>query len=280
MDTKTKKELRTRYDETRLRTLNPKIMLDHYLVEAAKRAYKEDFIDQDSGEVTTIERTEIIEPAGTLVTQDVLARLKFFIEAGELKEVLVSNQLRKGALATYNALVPYTVTLKPFDGATVKLLVRAASLAMAIQIAEDYGDYLIDGYYRVKSAKKEDNFFIIDEPVKDGKEEEDTTPDVYYKIDAVISITKADGAELVKDSAETFLIPSPDADVARKLILREIARQYKKEHGVVSVELTLSEARTFNASDIVPYDFSHKYYDMYKAEAYIMNGQRFGAHPA
>ncbi len=278
METKEKKELRTRYDEMRLRTLNPKTMLDCYLVEPAKRAYKEDFIDESTGEIATVERNEIVEQAGTLITQDVLARLKFFIDAGELKEVLVSNQKRQGARVNYNALVPYTVTLKPFSGSTIKLLVRANSLQMALQIAEDYGDYIIAGYYRVKSAKKEDNFYIIDYPAKD--KEENAAPDVYYKIDAVISITKADGTELVKGSAETFLLPSPDADEARKLILREIAQAYKKEHGVVSVELTLSEARTFSASDIVPVHFSQKYYDMYKAEAYIMDGQRFGLHPA
>lgn len=278
METKEKKELRTRYDEMRLRTLSPSVMLDCYLVEPAKRTWKENFVDEDSGETATVERNEIVEQAGTLITQDVLARLKFFIDAGELKEVLVSNQKRQGARVNYNALVPYTVTLKPFCGSTIKLLVRANSLQMALQIAEDYGDYIIAGNYRVNSAKKEDNFYIIDYPAKD--KEENADPDVYYKIDAVISITKADGTELVKGSAKAFLLPSPDADEARKLILREIAQAYKKEHGVVSVELTLFDARTFSASDIVPVHFSQKYYDMYKAEAYIMDGQRFGAHPA
>ena len=274
-----KKELKTRFDEFRWRTLEPSQMLNRYLVEPATRVWKEDFIDEDTKEIATVERKEVIEPAGTLITQDVLARLQFFIQAGELKEVLVSNQLRQGARADYSALVPYTVTLKPFDGAAVKLLVRANSLNMALQIAEDYGDYIIPGYYRVKSAKKEDNFLIIDEPAKNEKGEE-TDPGTYYKTDAIVSITKADGTELVTKSLDTFLTISPDADVARQLILREIARLYKKDHGTVQVELTLSEARVFNASDIVPYHFSKKYYEMAKTEDYIMNGASVGQHKA
>lgn len=60
METKEKKELRTRYDEIRLRTLDPEIMLGKYLVEPAKRGYNEDFVDESTGEIATVERTEII----------------------------------------------------------------------------------------------------------------------------------------------------------------------------------------------------------------------------
>ena len=81
-------------------------------------------------------------------------------------------------------------------------------------------------------------------------------------------------------SPHTILLPSVDADVARKHILHQIATKYKKEHGVVSVELTLSEARVFNASDIVHWHFSLKYSDMAKTEEMIMNGNRVGVHPA
>lgn len=282
METKEKKELRTRYDEIRLRTLDPEIMLGKYLVEPAKRAYKEDFVDESTGEIATVERTEIIEEAGTLVTKDVLARFQFFIQAGELKEVLVSNQNRCGARSNYNIPVPYTVTLKPFEAPAVKLLVRANSLPMAIQIAEDYGDYIIPGRYRTKSAKREDDFIIIDEPLKekDEKGNEKPEPSTYYKIDALITVVDKDGKELLTKSPHTILLPSADADVARKHILRQIATEYKKEHGVVSVELTLSEARVFNASDIVPWHFSLKYSDMAKTEEMIMNGNRVGVHPA
>lgn len=74
--------------------------------------------------------------------------------------------------------------------------------------------------------------------------------------------------------AAVMLERSPDADVARQVIMRELAKQLKKEHGNASVSITLSEAKIFNASDIVPAHFTKEYLEQAKVEDYVMDGQR------
>lgn len=271
--------MKTRFNEVRLRTSNPEQMLGRYLAENACREWVEDYIDEDNGEVVSLNRTEVVERRGTEITQDVLQRLRFFAAAGELKEVLVSNQLRPGYRGNHSGAVPYTVTFVPEGGGSVKLLVRAISLPMAIQIAEDYAEYFINGGFSIKSAKREDNFYIIEKSLQamnkeEGKKVEESAPNVYYKIDAIVSAQDESGANLIENAHHTFITLSPDADVARQVIMRELAKQLKKEHGNVSVSITLSEAKTFAASDIVPYHFTKEYLEQAKVIDYVRNGQR------
>ena len=274
-----KENLKTRFNEVRLRTNDPEQMLGRYLAEYACREWVEDFIDEDSGEVVSINRKEIVEERGTKITQDVIQRLRFFAEAGELKNVLISNQLRPGYRVNSNVAAPYTVTFVPDGGGSVKLLVRANSLPMAIQVAEDYAEYIINGGFSIKSAKREDNFYIIEKSLQafnkeDGKKVEDSVPSVYYKIDAIVSAQDESGACVIESEHHTFITLSPDADVARQVIMRELAKQLKKEHDNVSVSITLSEAKIFNASDIVPAHFTKEYLNQAKINDYVMDGQR------
>ena len=271
--------MKTRFNEVRLRTSNPEQMLGRYLAENVCRKWVEDFIDEDNGEVVSLDRMEVVEDRGTEITQDVLQRLRFFAEAGELKEVLVSNQLRPGYRGNHSGAVPYTVTFVPEGGGSVKLLVRAISLPMAIQVAEDYAEYIINGGFSIKSAKREDNFYIIEKSLQamnkeEGKKAEEERAAVYYKIDAIVSAQDESGASVIDNAHHTFITLSPDADVARQIITRELAKQLKKEHGQATVSITLSEAKIFNASDIVPAHFTKEYIDQTKVSDYVMDGQR------
>lgn len=278
-----KENLKTRFNEVRLRTNDPEQMLGRYLAKSALREWVENFIDEDSGEVISINRTELVEKRGIKITQDVLQNLRFFAEAGELKNVMVSNQLRPGFRVNNNVAVPYTVTFVPDGGGSVKLLVRAISLPMAIQVAEDYAEYIINGGFSIKSAKREDNFYIIEKSLQamnkeDGKNDEEERACVYYKIDAIVSAKNESGASLIESEHHTFITLSPDADVARQVIMRELAKQLKKEHGNASVSITLSEAKIFNASDIVPSHFTKEYMEQAKIQDYVMDGQRVSNH--
>lgn len=262
-----------------MRTSDPEQMLGRYLAEKACREWVEDFIDEDNGEVVILNRMEVVEDRGTEITQDVLQRLRFFVEAGELKDVLVSNQLRPGYRGNHSGAVPYTVTFVPEGGGSVKLLVRAISLPMAIQVAEDYAEYIINGGFSIKSAKREDNFYIIEKSLQamnkeEGKKAEEERAAVYYKIDAIVSAQDENGASVIDNAHHTFITLSPDADVARQIITRELAKQLKKEHGQATVSITLSEAKIFNASDIVPAHFTKEYMDQAKISDYVMDGQR------
>ena len=265
-----KKELKTRFEEVHLRTSDPKNMKNHYTAEAVMRQWKEDFIDEDTSEVVTIERHEVVLQRNTMIDDDALARIMFHMQAGELDEVLVSNQNRAGFRADNNNVRVYTVTFKSAEG-THKLITRALSLQMALQVAEDYAEYFLPGEFDIKSAKAEDCFHIIEEPFKYEGEDK---PLLHYRIEAVVSADGEAGQHAIEPIRRSFIAIARNADDAKVVVMRDIAKKIKQKHGNVSVDLTLSEARVFSASDIVPMRFTNEYIRRKKANDFVMQGQR------
>lgn len=65
-----KKTIITRKDEVRIQTLDTTKMLNMYIADKVVKTWKEDFIDQDSGEVVTVERSEPLYVKAYLKMQD------------------------------------------------------------------------------------------------------------------------------------------------------------------------------------------------------------------
>ena len=86
--------IETRKTEIRYVTSDPKKMLNMYLAKRVLKTWEESFIDEDTGETVTIERNEILFDRGTLIDQDILAKIRFSMEADGIKEVEVSNHNR------------------------------------------------------------------------------------------------------------------------------------------------------------------------------------------
>lgn len=51
-------------------------------------------MDEDTGDTVPVERNELIFDKGTLITQDNLAKIRFYMAEGTVDEVEVSNQRR------------------------------------------------------------------------------------------------------------------------------------------------------------------------------------------
>lgn len=74
-----------------IETSDPKVMLGKWLAEAVKRTWTETYMDEETGELTDIERTEFIEAKGVKCTQDVIQNIMFHMQAGEIKSVKVTE---------------------------------------------------------------------------------------------------------------------------------------------------------------------------------------------
>ena len=61
--------IQTRKDEIRFFTNKPEEMLGKYLAKRLLRTWQEDFVDNDTGEVVSIDRNEIIADRGQLITR-------------------------------------------------------------------------------------------------------------------------------------------------------------------------------------------------------------------
>jgi len=87
MITKFEQEIKTTSDLEEMKGL--------YLADRLFRTWKEDFVDEDTGETVQIERKEILFNKGTLLDSKTLAELNFFLQSGDITEVRVSNQQRE-----------------------------------------------------------------------------------------------------------------------------------------------------------------------------------------
>ena len=70
-------------------TNNPEEMLHKYLAERAVKTWRENFIDQDTGETVPVERHEVIFERGTYIDESLLPKIMFSIQSEELKTVKV-----------------------------------------------------------------------------------------------------------------------------------------------------------------------------------------------
>jgi len=134
----------SRKTEIRYITDDPKKMLGKWVARRALKTWTEDFVDESSGKVVSIERNEILLERGTYISQDVLCTINFMIQEGSLKEVEVSNQNRQGMLLENRSLLPFKAVAKIDE-------FKALRVAPATKKRNKYGAKKSGGY----DSKKE-----------------------------------------------------------------------------------------------------------------------------
>ena len=120
-----------------IETSDPKEMYGKYLYEAAVKTWTEDFIDNDTKEIVSVERTEVIMERGRYIDHDVLQQLMFSIQANEIEKVKVCNEfITKRESATKNA---YEVAMTGSCGGSARVWVGAChSPEEAVEIVSDW----------------------------------------------------------------------------------------------------------------------------------------------
>ena len=91
-----------------IETSDPKVMLEKWLAEPVLRKWTEDFVDECTGELVSVEHTEPIITTGTYCSQDIVQLITFHLQAGDIETVKVSERppLKKRTdLLTMNYIV-------------------------------------------------------------------------------------------------------------------------------------------------------------------------------
>lgn len=120
-----------------IETSERKEMLGKYLYEPAVKKWTEDFLDDNTKELVSVERTEIIMQRGTYIDQDVLQQLTFSIQANEIEKVKVCNEVMiKRETAAKNA---YEVAMTGSAGGSARVWVGACHTPEeAVEIVSDW----------------------------------------------------------------------------------------------------------------------------------------------
>lgn len=283
----------TRKTELRYVTSDPKKMLNMYLAKRVLKTWTEDFVDESTGKVVSIERNEVLFERGILIDQDVLTQIRFSMEADGIKEVEVSNQKRMAFENENKCLYPYIAQAQIGDK-KYKFLLYATGLDNVIAILKDYIELNYQSGFTLTMAKEFDSCIILTDNLKERKV--DSASEAYLKneisseeyLDAMDSENteneepKPDekkfyqiGTKVVFDDEEekiqTFVVHTFSVDRAMMLITHwiknkedEYAMQAKEkgyEYEKREIHTSIESAKPIPVGRFIPREFSMAYVD-------------------
>ena len=255
--------IETRKTEIRYVTSDPKKMLNMYLAKRVLKTWEESFIDEDTGETVTIERNEILFDRGTLIDQDILAKIRFSMEADGIREVEVSNQNRLAFENENNVLYPH-IAQAEIGGKKSKFLLYATGLENACLILKDYIELNYLFGFTLTMVKEFDSCVILTDTLKERKvddasiaylkeeitteeyldkmdeenqEDEESKPDErkFYQIETKITFMNGENED---ERVQTFVVNTFNVDRAMMLITHylknkeeECEKQSQKKKG-------------------------------------------------
>lgn len=282
------KKQETKQSEKRIVTTEPKEMLNMYLSKGISKKWIEDFTDEDTGETVSINRSEKLFERGLLINQDTLAQIRFYIEAGDISEVEVSNQRRMAYESeNRNSLYPFTAQIS-MDGKGKKFLLYANCVEGAILVLKDYVELNYEGAFYITLVKQFDSCIILTDNLKKQKvdvglaylkgeidseeyadrkdfENDEESPDEKKFYSLEVKVIYEEGSEIIR----TFVVQTYNVDRAMMIInnyLKKIQdeeekRAKKKDPDYVRTEIhtMIETAKVLPIGCYIPRDFSLAY---------------------
>lgn len=238
------RNLTPRMEEKIITTSDLSEMKDKYLAENLYRKWTEDFIDESTGESVTIHRREIIAPRGTLLNNDWLPQINFFLLSSEISQVKVSNVSRNSyedakGVSVWCATAEINAKKKHF-------YLYANSVQSVLSIASDYIEQMYEGAYNFLSIKELSYINIV----SFSKENALETDLKWYQI--LLEITYP---EIRQTTQSEFVVKTTDAEAA-KTLSEAFFSKYLTEREFTS---TLLSAKNINIEAVIDHEFSKKY---------------------
>lgn len=262
--------MKTRLNERRFETSDPREMLDMYLAEDVCKQWTEDFVDEDTGEVASVKRMERIFRRGEHIDQDTLAKIRFSMEADGIESVSVSDQCRKAAEYASSRTL-YTVQAVVGDKKQ-RFLLFATSVSQATEILKDYIELSYADAFELTAVKREDYNIVLVDPLKheptdgDGDADEDERPDdrKFYQITVTVTFTDH------TTSTAAFIVRTVKVDRAMLLIydyLMELDAKRGDESATgQDVSVDIESVKPLPINRFIPEEFSDEYINHQKEE--------------
>lgn len=288
--------METRKSEVRYKTNDPSKMLNKYLVSRLCRTWNETFIDDSTGETVNVERSEILIDKGTLLDQDKVAEIRFYMSEGSIEEVEVSNQCRQSFEVKNEIFYPYLAQVEIKDK-KYKFLFYARSVENAVVILKDYIELNFKGQFNIIMVKEFDSCIVLIDRLKnkkydfekayclgeidtetflqelanqvDSEEREEKVELKWYKINSKIIKRDKQGDE--QESSFVFVVKSASAERANMLINIYLKREQEKEEKRVAekggifekkdITAAIEESSIIPIGCFIPKEFSEVYKD-------------------
>lgn len=267
----------TRKTERRFKTSNPKEMLNMFLASRVLKTWTEDFIDEDTHEVVSIERNEVLFDRATLIDQDILAKIRFSIEAGEITEVEVSNQKRCAYLLENTYQHPFIAQVQVSDK-KYKFLFYSSSMLASFELLRDYIELNYNGGFEILMIKEFDTNIILTDSLKELKiDNPDDEPQAdedpidnqkkFYQIESKITYSSDDDDQ--DETIKTFVVHTFNVDRAMMIINDYLKKEQDKrereaneagrEYNKLNIHAMVESAKPIPVGCFIPKEFSIAY---------------------
>lgn len=293
------KTIQTRLNEVRIKTLEPKKMFNMYLGERVVKKWTEDFVDEDTKEVVSVERTEKLFERGLLIDQDLLAKIQFSIQAGEITEpITVTNQNRVAYEFKDTGAHLWTAKVSVNEKRR-KFLLYAQCIEQVIDILRDYIELNYKGGFSIMDVKGFKEFVILKDSLSDPMSEDDLNvaylkdeidmatftnalthgaqdqngaaegQKKYYSLEVVIKYQDTDGRE--GEYSQDFIVHTFDSErtllVIKAYLKMQDDKAFKKftdegqEYARRTFSLMIEKLQPVNVGCLIPLEFSQAYFE-------------------
>lgn len=218
------------------------------------REWKEEFVDESTGLVTPVTRTEILFDKGVILTPDDFSKLLFHFQCNDLGEVCLSDQQRQATLVNNRGFGLWVVKavgskFKP------KMMLRATNAMNAYEVAKDYIELNYTGDFFIKSMRTYDDCIII-EP--NQEEEVKDVMKSWYEVSLWLVIQNEDGEE-EESQPYVFIVYAETVEAAKATIENWLANKRSEDGVEGKYTLKMQSATTIGANVIVPMEFCLAY---------------------
>ena len=266
-----KEELNTRHSEKRVTTADPKLLVNMFTANRVLKTWVEDFVDEDTGDVVTIERNEVIFDRGTLLDKEKVAQLQFYIQAGEIEKVEVSNQKRMAYHVERKYIRPHFAVVEVGDKKQ-RILFWAPDIERSIPLLKDYVELKFSGAFFILSIKEfETSIILIDNLKKQASETESQPEDETESDDNKKFYQIEFNAEDIDGSSSTYTAVVQTYNVDRAMMLindwlnknerrrYEEAKERGHEYVIREFRTTIESAKPIPVGIYIPKEFSNAY---------------------
>lgn len=241
------KNLTPRMEEEIITTSDLSQMKGKYLAENLYQRWTEDFIDESTQEVVTLDRHALLFEKGKYIDHDLLTQINFYLQTQDISEVKVCNVQRTAFKE--NRRPSLWVATAEIDIKKKHFYLYAKSAEMAHNITADYIEQCFSGGFSIVGVK-ELPFMNIVAFSKEGVSENEPK---WYEIQ--LKITYTDPDEPWHNSS--FIVKATDAEEAKAL--SEVFFNEYLNGGKHEFTSRLLSAKNINIEAVISHEFCKKY---------------------
>jgi len=227
----------------------------HFVAEAIVRRWvDEDFVDDDTGEIVSHEKSEVIFERGEKLSSDDFSSLLFYLQCGDIKEFTLSNQQRQGAVISEKKLGVWVVKAA---GRSIKcnIMLRASNAMMAYEIVKDYIELNFMGNFSIKGIKTYNECIIVEPEQDDGKRAQ---PRQWYTVSILLARSSRGGDEYT-EGPFTYVVFAETVEAAKSIIEDYVSKKMQESDIDDSYVIKMTSATTISTNVIIPLEFCMAY---------------------